>query len=145
MVCYFDSSVVLSIVLDEPLSEACQKVWEDTDQHVSSLLLEAECIVSIRHAAVSRSLDSNWMSAAQSELSDILNLFFLKPLNSDVIQLIHFRRELSRCRTLDALHLATAVLARPTLADYALVTLDLQMAHVASELSLKVIIPGRGS
>lgn len=108
MIAYADSSVLLRLVLGEPgrLAE-----WEEVDRLVTSRLAEVECLRTLDRLALRQLLDTAEVVAARSAVFELLDA-------AEVVELT--RPVLSRAGqpfpaplgTLDALHLATALLWR---------------------------------
>ena len=48
MTVYLDSSVILSIIFQEPTLDKTIEIWKSSEMRVSSILLEAECKISIK-------------------------------------------------------------------------------------------------
>ena len=63
MIGYFDSSVVLAILLNEERQDEAFKYWNDTDTKISSILLKIETIISLRRVYNNnkQKLDKNWL------------------------------------------------------------------------------------
>jgi uncharacterized protein with PIN domain len=60
---YFDSSAVVSGVLEEKDHPAARELWNSADERLSSNLLKIECIIAIRRAALQRGIaaDNTWV------------------------------------------------------------------------------------
>ncbi len=52
MVCYYDSSILLSAILEQQPAEELAGYWDDVDIRLSSILLKIECLTGIRRAGV---------------------------------------------------------------------------------------------
>ncbi len=111
MVCYYDSSVVLAILLDEPRKVEAKELWSSGKARVSSLLLKLETITVLRRTyEQNRSkLDSTWLTKKTIELSEFMKEVNLRIIDSEIDQILELRKDLARCRTLDAIHMATAI------------------------------------
>lgn len=136
MIAYVDSSVVLRIVLQQaaPLAE-----WSSFTEAVSSVLLPVEC---------RRSLDRLWqmglISADQvpqktAAVRRIVDRLHLQPLDDNVLKIAGqpFPAPLG---TLDALHLATAMIYRDARTERVLfATHDKGLARGAAAMNFEVI------
>lgn len=125
---YLDSSAIVKLVVREPESaELVQALHADPDV-VSSHIAWTEVVIATRRAG---------RSTARAER--ILDGIALVPIDDAIL------REAATLgpkdlRTLDAIHLATAVSLRPDVAT--VITYDVRQAHAASALGLEVWPPG---
>jgi uncharacterized protein len=124
---YFDSSAILKLTKEEPESLALVEYLTDTSIEVStSVLAEVE---------VTRSLRRH-----QLDDQHAITGFYLIALDDDV------RRKAievggSSLRSLDALHIATALVVGDRALQF--VTYDDRQAEVARQAGLTVVQPGR--
>jgi uncharacterized protein with PIN domain len=74
MISYFDSSVILSIILDEERQNKAIALWKGATGKISSILLRIETIVSLRrHYEHNRNkLNLNWLAEKTSVLNEYL-------------------------------------------------------------------------
>ena len=138
MPAYFDSSVVLSLVLGDVHANRAHELWHDELERVSSILLDVECTTVLRRVPAAQ-----WTRAgrreAQERLSTALEEVTVKPLDEDVADLIRTIPGLAGCRALDAAHLATALyFGAAADSDLRVCTFDTRMAQVARGLGLEV-------
>ena len=139
---YFDSSALLSVVLKETRADELSKLWEKTERKVSSILLEAECWIGLRRqwAREGSAPDAEWMAERSEYLSGVLSELDVKPVDGTILSMIRNEPILAECRTLDAVHLATALLFKSKSDDgFSLVTLDQRMRLTARRLRLEVL------
>lgn len=108
MIAYIDTSVVLRIVLDQPHP---LREWAYLEHGISNDLLRVECF---------RTLDRLWRTSAvsdedldkkRSEVESILRHIAIVPLDDRVLK-IATQPFPTVIATLDALHLATAIVYR---------------------------------
>lgn len=133
---YFDASVVVSLLKRNSGSARAASLWLAEPQRVSSTLLAVECLTAIR-----RSGETGWPAARDSEprLELILGDVTLKQVDEDVLEIVRRTPALARCRSLDVVHLATALhFADRTDEPFALATFDVRMAEVAAAVGLTV-------
>lgn len=125
---YLDSSAIVKLVVREPeTAELVQALDADPDV-ISSHIAWTEVVIATRRAG---------RSTARAER--ILNGIALVPLDDAIL------REAATLgpkdlRTLDAIHLATAISLRPDVET--VITYDVRQAHAASALGLEVLSPG---
>ena len=51
MICYFDTSAFVPLLIDEPASAACRQLWEEADDVLSTQLLYVETAAALAQAA----------------------------------------------------------------------------------------------
>ena len=107
---YFDSSVLLAILLDEERQEEAYKYWQNTIR-VSSILLKIETIIALRRTYENnkKKLEKDWLKEKIKILNGYLSNVNYRILNHKIEREIYSRKELAQCRSLDAIHLATAL------------------------------------
>ncbi len=142
MVIYIDSSFLLSIILEEENSEILKKIWKDHDYRVSSILLESECLVTLRrfYNHNKNNLENNWLVLKEKELYDLLEEVNIRILDENITEYIKLKKELSKCRTLDAIHMATVLEFKDNIeADIKVCTRDERMKKLASKMHFTVL------
>lgn len=139
---YFDSSALLSILLQETKADTAADLWDKFTQRVSSILLNAECLIGLRgYFARNRlPMDAAWLAERSEFLSGALTSVQIMPVDGRILEIMKARTELADCKTMDALHLATA-LHFSTKGDEELVvvSLDERMRQTAKKLKLEVL------
>lgn len=108
MIAYLDSSVVLRIVLGEPepLPE-----WPDLENGISSALLRVECYRVLERLWHGGSIETEAVETKRREVETILSRLEVLPVHDEVLRLAAEPLP-THLPTLDALHLATALLYR---------------------------------
>lgn len=127
MVWYLDTSAFLKLVVDEEESEAMRSWFADHGPVWSSQLLRTEAL----HAATRLELEPDTVVETLESVSLVLP--------SPSTFLVAGRLGPSSLRSLDALHLATALEVGDDLEG--IVTYDQRMSEGASEASLPVLTP----
>lgn len=134
---YFDSSVLLSILRHDVHAEKAARLWSKETERVSSILLEVECLVVLRRTAdhFKKNLPKNWLATREKKLQHYLQEVELRYFDEDIVKILHQESRLSRCKTLDAIHLATALFFRASSnAPFSMATFDEKMATIAQKL-----------
>ncbi|MDQ6809149.1 MAG: PIN domain-containing protein [Verrucomicrobiota bacterium] len=138
---YFDSSVLLEVLFRQPRAGQCIKIWSaERDRH-SSLLLVAECVINIRKAGFSGAakVRDAFVSERLATLEKLAKAMSLRQIDDEVIEILQTRPELARCRTLDALHVASALLLQEHLDEpLEICSLDKRQREMAQAVGLKV-------
>lgn len=138
---YFDSSVVLEILFRQARAGECIKIWSSERDRHSSLLLVAECVVNIRKAAFSSpaKVSDAFVSEKLAALDRLCQAISLRQIDDEVVEILQARPELARSRTLDALHIATALLLQPHVDEpLKLCSLDKRQRGLAQAVGLEV-------
>jgi predicted nucleic acid-binding protein len=109
-VSYIDSSFLLAILLDEEKQGIACEYWQNSIK-VSSILLKIEAIIVLRrtHEINKNKLDGNWLGKKTKILDEYLDEVNYMIIDHNIELKIHNDRELANCRSLDAIHLATAI------------------------------------
>ncbi len=129
---YLDSSALMKLVLPERESDDLFRALQAWPDRVSSVLAGVECRRALRRVAAPESV--------HRRAEAVLAAATLIRLDEPVLRLAN-TTEPTGLRTLDALHLATAL----SIGDdpEAFITYDDRLARAASEAGLVVVQPGR--
>ena len=140
MLSYFDSSVLLAIILDEEKQNEAFSYWQNTTR-VSSILLKVETIIGLRRTydRFKPKLPKDWLNQKTKILEEYLNEVHYMMLNQKIEREIYLRKELAQCRSLDAIHIATALHFKEINgnAETNLFTFDTSMHHLAEFYKFK--------
>jgi predicted nucleic acid-binding protein len=136
VIAYFDTSAVLPLVVDEPSSGLCNRVWSEATRVVSVRLLYPEARAALAKAERMGRLSRAQLTAAVAELDTLVD-------EVDVIEvtaeLAHAAGELAQAHGLrgyDAVHLAAARSIADD--DLVIVTGDDELAVAAQALGITV-------
>jgi predicted nucleic acid-binding protein len=107
---YFDSSVLLAILLDQKRQEEAYGYWQNSTK-VSSILLKIETIIVLRRVFENNkhNLENEWLNKKTKILDEYLNEVYYEIINAKIEREIYLKKELAQCKTLDAIHIATAL------------------------------------
>jgi predicted nucleic acid-binding protein len=132
---YVDASVVLRIVLAEPRP---LREWRRITQPISSTLVRLECLRTIDRARIRFRLPDSAVAAQRAAVLEKLETFELIPITPAVLDRAAdpFPTSLG---ALDAIHLASAVLAREMRDALHLATHDRELATAAHAIGLRVL------
>ena len=137
MIAYLDTSVVLRIVLEspEPLKE-----WSTLEGGVSSALMRVECYRALERLWRSGELGTDAVTDKRAHVEAILGRVEMLPLEDDVLRVAADPMP-THLNTLDALHMASAILFRRASADNHVVfaTHDKLLGRAARELHFDVV------
>jgi predicted nucleic acid-binding protein len=139
-VSYFDSSMILAILFEEARKKEAYEYWQNSSIRVSSLLLRIETVVSLRrtYEYYKNKLEDNWLIEKVKILDEYLNEVNYRIIGTKIEREIYLKKELSKCRSLDAIHIATALKFREiNNADIVLYTFDKTMHELAEHYRFK--------
>jgi len=135
MIAYVDTSVLLRIVLGEPNP---LREWRKIERALSSELIRVEALRSVDRARVVLRLDDAEVAERRAGLLEVLSGFRLAHIDSLVLARAADPFP-TLIRTLDAIHLATADLARRTTKDLVFATHDQELGTAARALGFRVL------
>lgn len=131
MTLYIDSSALLERYVEEHDSEAAVRLMSDDPVLVTCRLTEVEV-----RRNLSRLLDGSALSAARRQFAADLDAFALVVLDATICNEAARIAEQTLCRSLDALHLASALRAGQATT---VLSFDARRARAARTLGLAVI------
>jgi predicted nucleic acid-binding protein len=136
---YADSSAVLAWILGQKNGNEAHSAFSRSPTVFCSELTLFECERGLRSREGTGDLDAADAEYAQSLLSSVVQAWTPVPLSGDV--LAFGRRSFPRepVRSLDAIHLGTALFLRERHLDLAVVTLDRRLAENAALLGFRVL------
>lgn len=131
---YVDSSVLLRVVLGEP---GRLRIWSKIENPVASELIRLECLRTIDRARIRLGLRDVDVSRHRAEVIETIEAFDLIELDSSVLERATepFPTTIG---SLDAIHLASALLARLEFDDLALATHDGELATAGRAVGFHV-------
>lgn len=132
---YVDSSVLLRIILGEPSPLAA---WSTITAPISCELIRIECLRTIDRARLRLGLDDEQVALHRAEVIEALESFTLVMLDGPVLARASEPFP-TLIGSLDAIHLASAMLLRPTTTDLAVATHDEQLATAARAMGFEVL------
>jgi predicted nucleic acid-binding protein len=134
---YFDSSLLLAILFDEKRFDDAWDIWNSSEAKVSSILLKIETNISLLryYKTNAHHLDSVWLNKKEKILNDLLGDIFYKSIEEPFGNSIAQNKKLAGCRSLDAIHIATALYFRETAREQNIIlcSFDKNMLRIAKE------------
>ena len=140
MIVYVDSSVLLRVVTRAPgrLSR-----WREITVPIASELIRLECYRTIDRARVRLGLGDEEVLERRLAVKERLETFAMVPLDASVLERAAEPFP-TAVGSLDAIHLASALLARRRYPDLALATHDGELAAAARAMGFPVLgVPAR--
>ena len=142
MVRYYDSSILLAAVLEQTPPDLIPSLWEPTQIRLTSVLSKIECTIGVRRAGILQKLspDGPWCAERIRLLDSYLDELECKWIDDDIHDMIRRTPSLANCRSLDAIHVATALYFKPHQDDeIQVVTLDGRMRQTAIDAGFAVL------
>ena len=134
MICYFDTSALIPLVVEEAGSGVAGRLWDEADHVVSSRLAYAEARAALAHAQRTDRIDAAGLRRAVTDLEVLIGDLDLVEVGAAVVHRAGELAELLALRGDDAVHLGSAEsLADP---DLVLVAGDRQLLRAAGELQI---------
>jgi predicted nucleic acid-binding protein len=127
---YLDSSAIVKLVVPEPESHALVETIRGDPEMVSSVLARVEVVRAVQRSGASR--------AVADRAESILRRMALVRLEEEVVTTASKLRP-PELRTLDAVHLATALSLGPS--PSGVITYDTRLASAARKAGLTVQVP----
>jgi predicted nucleic acid-binding protein len=135
---YAESSAVLSWIFGDPLAEEIFRALQSAQAVVASELTLAECDrVLVRRAQVGDIPEAR-IAERSAELRRTARHWILFPIDSEILNRVRLPFPAEPLRTLDAIHLATALSAQLDLPDLAILSLDNRVRRSAEQLGFRV-------
>ena len=137
---YVDSSVLLRIILGEP---GRLRIWPSISNAVSSELIRLECLRTIDRARIRLGLEDARIAKYRADVLEAVDAFTLVALDTIVLERASepFPTALG---SLDAIHMASALLARDSLDDLVFATHDDELGMAARATGFQVHGVSRG-
>ena len=139
MILYAESSAVLAWIFEEAGSARVQDVLGGAERVVSSDLTLLECDRAFLRAAAVGDVDAVEAAQMSAMLDAAAAHWTLYPLRAEIVD--RARRPFPRepVRSLDALHLAAALIARDIRPELAFLSLDQRLRENAAALGFEVV------
>jgi predicted nucleic acid-binding protein len=141
MAFYIDTSFLLNIIYSEANATKNIEILNSLDAKFSSILLKIESIRSVHfiYSHHKNDLASDWLVDSEKFLDEMLSQINLKNVDLDILNEINKRREILELKSLDAIHLATAVHIRNLISDVLIFcSLDEKLRKVAKKSGFEV-------
>ena len=131
---YVDSSVLLRVVLGE---RGRLRIWSRIETPVASDLIRLECLRTIDRARIALQLADDTVSERRAAVLEAIETFTLVPIGPRVLERAAepFPTMLG---SLDAIHLASALVVRDRFDDLSLATHDGELAVAARAVGFRV-------
>lgn len=136
---YADSSAVLAWLFEEAAADAVEEALDAASGVVASDLTLVECDRALVRARVLGLLSEMEAARRRSVLEAAAVNWMVIKLDREVLERARRRFPAEPLRTLDALHIASALTARSVISDLALLSLDGRMRDNGAALGFDVL------
>ncbi len=136
---YVESSAVLAWLLEEAAADSVEAAFDRADGVVASDLTLVECDRALMRAYAVGVLSEMEMARRRAVLEAVSVNWILLKLDREVLERARRRFPAEPVRTLDALHIASALAARSAISDLALLSLDRRVRENAAALGFEVL------
>jgi len=142
LISYFDSSLLLSILLNETRSEEALAIWQSNKVRVSSVLLKFEMNISLRRRIKQQKgiFDDERLKTRLQKLDKFLRDIFYIDITENFENSVSNNYDiLSKCKSLDAIHIATAldISEKYGRSEICICSFDRNMLKVAKEFGFE--------
>lgn len=138
MIAYAESSAVLAWLLGEPAGADVRRLLEGAERVVSSTLTQVECARALARGVGSERLGRGDELAALRLMDEAATAWVTLEMSGRVLARARAPFPVEPVRTLDALHLATAVAFREELPDLVVLSLDERVRANAEAMGITV-------
>jgi uncharacterized protein len=138
VITYFDTSAIIPLLVDEPTSRTCTRLWNEAARVVSVRLLYPEARAALARARRLDRISARQLNAAVDDLDEILAEIDHIEINAGLARTAGDLAGTHGLRGYDAVHLAAASIAAD--ADLVVATGDDELGAAARSLGLAVAL-----
>ncbi len=139
MVVYVDSSAVTAVLLNESTSDRVQEALQGADRVCTSSLTRVECARALIHATRVGRITATQALSLHSLLRTVQRDWNIFNVDQPVIERACTPFPADPIRSLDALHIATALILRDGVTTVAMLSLDRRMRDCATQLGFQIL------
>ncbi len=110
MIAYFDTSALVPLVINEPASVTCGRLWNEATRVISTRLIYPEARAALAQAQRMRRLTTGELGQAVEDLDSLASEISYIEINADVAASAGDLAQTHGLRGYDAVHLASAAL-----------------------------------
>ena len=138
MITYFDTSAIIPIIIKEPSSDTCIRLWNDATRSISTRLIYPEARAALAQAQRTGRLTAANLDEAVKELDSIATEINYLEITEHIAESAGVLAQAHGLRGYDAVHLASAALANDD--DFVFVTGDRNLGSAAQAIGLSVAL-----
>jgi predicted nucleic acid-binding protein len=136
---YAESSAVLTWLLVESHASGIYPLLTQSDLIISSELTLLECDRALIRALSLGKLNQTDLTDKRAELEEMAEQWSILPIGKDVVERARRPFPSEPIRSLDAIHLASALGAHTAIPDLQILSLDRRIRNAARQLGFKVL------
>jgi predicted nucleic acid-binding protein len=141
MINYFDSLLVLAILLEKKQKDEAYSIWKNNPIRVSSVLLKIETNISLKrfYKRNENRLNIEGLAKRKIQLNKLMNDVFFNDITEFFANSMIQNDSLASCKSLDAIHIATAldISEEYGRSEICFCSFDKNMLKVAKELGFE--------
>jgi hypothetical protein len=138
VILYAETSAILTWILDEPQASEVTPYLRDAELILTSRLTLLECERALSRLAAQGAMPEAVAARERARLGTAAMHWDLMSIDELVVERAGRRFPVEPIRTLDALHLATALIAQAAVADIGLLSLDRRVRDCARSMGFTV-------
>jgi uncharacterized protein len=139
VIAYFDTSAVVPLLVEEPTTEQCSRLWDSAARILTVRLTYPEARAALASAERAGRLTRSQLATAVADLEGLFEQIDVIELGGDLARTAGGLAQHHGLRGYDAVHLAAALAAADD--DLVLVTGDADLAAAAATAGLSVARP----
>jgi len=136
VIAYFDTSAVVPLMISEPASDTCRRLWNVATRAISTRLIYPEARAALAQAERMRRLTSADLAGAVESLDSIARQIDYVELTAHLAKSAGVLAQMHGLRGCDAVHLASAALAHDD--ELVIVTGDSKLGSAAQSIGISV-------
>jgi predicted nucleic acid-binding protein len=139
VIVYAESSAVLAWLLAQPRGDTAAEALAQAEVVIASELTLIECDRVLTRAASTGQLVEADAGSLQAILGEVSGRWAILGLSDEIALRARRPFPVEPVRTLDAIHLASALTARKAVADLEMLTLDERIREAATQLGISLV------
>ena len=139
MIAYFDTSAIIPLLIGEPTTDRCTRLWNDATRIVCARLVYPEACAALSRAVRMGRISPAQAETATAELDDLAGQIDFVEITDDLARSAGRLARRFGLRGYDAVHLAAGITINDDQAVF--VTADADLADAAANSGLAVAVP----
>jgi predicted nucleic acid-binding protein len=134
MICYFDTSALVPLLVDEPGRVTATRLWQKADRRVASQLIYVEAAGALAQARRMGRLDDHEHHVALAALDDVYDKLYITEISEALVRRGAVLTHEFGLRGYDAVHCATA--ERLAVPEFVFVSGDKKLLYACEQLGM---------
>ena len=136
MIAYFDTSALVPLMINEPASDTCRRLWNDATRTISTRLIYPEARAALAQAERMGRLTSADLAETVEDLDSITRQIDYVEITAHLAKSAGVLAQTHGLRGYDAVHLASAALANDD--ELVMVSGDSKLGAAAQSIGISV-------